>query len=68
MFIAPTQTGRAPARAVDRRANDGFALIGVWRRRIRERRALAAMSERDWRDFGATRADVMREIGKPFWR
>lgn len=44
------------------------ALLGVWRRRIRERRALAEFTERDLRDIGVTRLDVQNELAKPFWR
>ena len=43
-------------------------LIRDWLRRDRERRELAAMGEQEWRDIGLTRADVVRETGKPFWR
>ena len=47
------------------RAADG--LIG-WIERARERRALAAMNEAQLKDVGLTRADVQRELDKPFWR
>lgn len=43
-------------------------LISAWRRRVRERRALAELSPRELADFGATTADVYREINSPFWR
>lgn len=43
-------------------------LIGLWRRRAAERRALLAMSERDLRDIGITRLDAQREAYKPLWR
>jgi uncharacterized protein YjiS (DUF1127 family) len=39
-----------------------------WRRRIHERRALAELTERDLADFGASSADVYRELSTPFWR
>lgn len=42
--------------------------FGVWRQRIRERRALAKLTERELADFGATTADVYRELNSPFWR
>jgi uncharacterized protein YjiS (DUF1127 family) len=42
--------------------------LRLWRQRIRERRALADLSERDLADFGATTADVYRELSTPFWR
>lgn len=38
------------------------------RRRSRDRRALAAMSDRSLRDIGLTRYDADWEASKPFWR
>ena len=45
-----------------------MATLRLWRRRVRERRALANLTERELADFGATSADVYRELGTPFWR
>jgi uncharacterized protein YjiS (DUF1127 family) len=42
--------------------------LGEWRRRLRDRRALAAMSDRSLRDFGLTRYDADWEASKRFWR
>jgi uncharacterized protein YjiS (DUF1127 family) len=42
--------------------------LGEWRRRLRDRRALAAMSDRSLRDIGLTRYDAASEVNKPFWR
>lgn len=42
--------------------------LRLWRRRIRERRALASLTERELADFGASTADVYRELATPFWR
>jgi uncharacterized protein YjiS (DUF1127 family) len=39
-----------------------------WRRRSRDRRDLAAMSDRSLRDIGLTRYDAACEASKPFWR
>ncbi|WP_342236856.1 DUF1127 domain-containing protein [Inquilinus sp. OTU3971] len=36
--------------------------------RIRQRRALAGLSEPDLKDLGWTRGDVLAELSKPFWR
>ena len=44
------------------------ATLRLWRRRIRERRALANLTQRELADFGATTADVYRELATPFWR
>ncbi len=42
--------------------------LRLWRRRIRERRALAQLTEHEPADFGASTADVYRELATPFWR
>jgi uncharacterized protein YjiS (DUF1127 family) len=42
--------------------------VGEWRRRSRDRRELAAMSNRALRDIDLTRYDVTYEASKPFWR
>jgi uncharacterized protein YjiS (DUF1127 family) len=38
-----------------------------WRRLMRDREALASLTDRDLADFGATRVDVYQEMAKPFW-
>ena len=43
-------------------------MVRLWRRRIRERQALARFTDRVLADFGASRADVYRELATPFWR
>ena len=62
--------GRASPAATD--APSLFAAIcrtiGLWRRRSRERAALARFTREDMRDLGISRVDVMREVRKPFWR
>jgi uncharacterized protein YjiS (DUF1127 family) len=45
-----------------------LALLRLWRSRLRERRELLLMSERELRDLAITRADVQREVAKPFWK
>jgi uncharacterized protein YjiS (DUF1127 family) len=39
-----------------------------WAERARQRHALLTLDDRMLKDIGITRADVMREAGKPFWR
>jgi uncharacterized protein YjiS (DUF1127 family) len=66
----------APSRANGRLPTDaGFfaikriiAVIREWLRRARSRRDLMALDPRDWPDLRLTRADVMREAGKSFWK
>jgi uncharacterized protein YjiS (DUF1127 family) len=35
---------------------------------MREREELAALTDRDLRDIGASSSDVWHEIRRPFWR
>jgi uncharacterized protein YjiS (DUF1127 family) len=48
-----------------RRAAD---LLLIWHERARQRRQLTSLNDRMLRDLGLTRADVMAETSKPFWR
>jgi uncharacterized protein YjiS (DUF1127 family) len=68
MHIMQSQVGLAPDRGESFRWRGALATLRLWRRRVRERGELANMSPREWRDIGVTRADVMREVEKPFWR
>ena len=40
----------------------------VWRKRQRDRRALAQLSARDLHDVGLSWSDIVYEADKPFWR
>jgi uncharacterized protein YjiS (DUF1127 family) len=46
----------------------GLRLVGLWRRRMRDRRRLAVLTDRDLRDIGLSRSDAHWEYRKPFWR
>jgi uncharacterized protein YjiS (DUF1127 family) len=46
----------------------GLDLLAVWRKRCRQRAALAALDDWLLRDIGLTRADIIRECAKPFWQ
>jgi uncharacterized protein YjiS (DUF1127 family) len=48
-----------------RRAVD---LLLTWHARARQRRQLCTLNDRMLRDIGLTRADVLAESSKPFWR
>lgn len=39
----------------------------AWQDRARSRRQLANLDEYLLRDIGISRADMAREVGKPFW-
>ena len=43
-------------------------LLLLWRERARQRRQLRTLNDRMLRDIGLTRADVIAESSKPFWR
>ena len=71
-LLTNTQVSTLPARAARRRRQGAFsrliATVRLWRRRIDERAALAKLSHRELADFGASTADVHRELSTPFWR
>jgi uncharacterized protein YjiS (DUF1127 family) len=65
---AVSTTGRR-ARAWMRRSMTRLvAQMIAWQQRARERAQLRAMGERELRDLGLTRGDVLVETDKPFWR
>ncbi len=43
-------------------------VLWVWHERTRQRRALARLDDHLLRDIGLSRAAVVRESRKPFWR
>lgn len=43
------------------------AAVDTWWRRLRGRRILIAMSDRELKDIGITRYDAQYEARKPFW-
>jgi uncharacterized protein YjiS (DUF1127 family) len=49
-------------------ARNARATLSLWRDRVRYRRALAAMSERDLADTGVGWSQIAEDVGKPFWR
>jgi uncharacterized protein YjiS (DUF1127 family) len=68
-FARPTLIYSQPLVAQHKARPPGLlATLRLWRQRARERRALAELSERELADFGASSADVYRELSTPFWR
>lgn len=53
-----------PAKSLDLTAE----LLELWRARIRYRHDLEMLDDHMLRDIGLTRADVLHEAQKPFWR
>lgn len=68
------QAQRARSAALQLRALLAFAgaqfvdLVLTWQQRAAERVTLAAMHERELRDIGPARNEVLVEADKPFWR
>ena len=54
--------------SMTQQVSDWIAMIGIWRRRSRDRQMLAAMSIRELQDIGITPWEARREENKPFWR
>ena len=44
------------------------ALISLWYRRTRQRKALAELDDRLLQDVNITSSQVLAETNKPFWR
>jgi uncharacterized protein YjiS (DUF1127 family) len=59
--------GREFARTLQRFAANVFTTALEWQERARQRRRLAELDDRMLKDIGLTRADVSREVEKPFW-
>ena len=62
--LVPTIRMAAPRR---RSAGSLLQRLELWADRRRERRALMACPEGLLKDVGLSRADAVREAGKPFW-
>lgn len=45
-----------------------FDRIATWQERAQARRRLGQLDDWMLKDVGLSRADVAREMGKPFWR
>jgi uncharacterized protein YjiS (DUF1127 family) len=48
--------------------SNGAAMVRVWLRRIRSRRELAKLEDRELSDIGISRAQARYESERPFWR
>lgn len=56
------------ARLADRAALRSLVLVLDWRARAAERQVLRSLDDRMLHDVGLSRADVDRELRRPFWR
>jgi uncharacterized protein YjiS (DUF1127 family) len=59
--------GREVGRTLQRFAANVFATVLEWQERARQRYRLAELDDRMLKDIGLSRAEVNREVGKPFW-
>ena len=69
--LAPGAAERAlaaPVPTIGRLATRLIEVLLQWQDRASQRRRLGQLSERMLSDIGLDRADVRREIDKPFWR
>jgi uncharacterized protein YjiS (DUF1127 family) len=55
-------------RSIASGARQGVTLLLLWHERARQRRQLETLSDHMLRDIGLSRADVLAEATKPFWR
>ena len=54
--------------AIERRLVAFFETLAAWQDRAAQRHHLSQLDERVLRDVGLRRANVRRELEKPFWR
>jgi uncharacterized protein YjiS (DUF1127 family) len=69
-FVATPETrlyGREFGRTAQRLAAQVFTTLLDWQERARQRRRLSELDDRLLKDIGLSRADVAREVEKPFW-
>jgi uncharacterized protein YjiS (DUF1127 family) len=59
--------GREFGRTLQRFASTVFTTVLEWQERAHQRYRLAELDDRMLKDIGLTRADVTREVQKPFW-
>ena len=73
-YLRPVDLDRATAGPAGRpaerlRATLSWVILTLlrWQELARQRRALGALSDHMLKDLGLTRADALREAGRPFW-
>ena len=73
-YLRPVDLDRATAGPAGRpaerlRAALSWVILTLlrWQELARQRRALGALSDHMLKDLGLTRADALREAGRPFW-
>ena len=68
-LLERTQPSRIPVPTIDlfRRFVGVLDVVLAWQERSAQRHHLAGLDDRMLADMGLNRADVQREIQKPFW-
>jgi uncharacterized protein YjiS (DUF1127 family) len=66
--VANRRQGREWISGIARIVNGVCATTTRWRDRVRYRRALATMNERELTDIGVCWSEVAEDVSKPFWR
>jgi uncharacterized protein YjiS (DUF1127 family) len=65
---APRRRAQSAAPAIIVLIGRVQAMVSLWRARVRDRRALAQMSERQRADIGVCWSQIADEASRPFWR
>ncbi|MBM3596877.1 MAG: DUF1127 domain-containing protein [Alphaproteobacteria bacterium] len=60
--------GRHVARGTGGFISALVARLLLWQERAAERQYLSTMADHELRDLGLSRADILQEAAKPFWR
>jgi uncharacterized protein YjiS (DUF1127 family) len=66
--VAKSRQGREWTSGIARIVKSVRATTSRWRDRVRYRRALARLSERELIDIGICWSQIAEEASKPFWR
>jgi uncharacterized protein YjiS (DUF1127 family) len=66
-YFNDLHAGDFPATRLRIMAINAIKMLAAWRQRSQERRWLAAMDDRLRSDIGVSKADIYRELRKPFW-
>ncbi|MBI1244892.1 MAG: DUF1127 domain-containing protein [Alphaproteobacteria bacterium] len=66
--VDPWGAWRAAFSAVGVAVSTSVVALAIWQDRARARARLEGLDDSALKDMGLSRADVSREIEKPFWR
>lgn len=66
--VKPPLGGHMPMKVTCSSSRKFLGVIKIWCKRIRDRRELGTMSERQLNDMRMSWPEIAAEIEKPFWR